>query len=101
MSAVIAVLLGVVVLAGVVHDTARLITPFESRCPPLARLRGRRAALEATERWTTGLLLHGRITPADYRSRMSRLAHGERHPGPTRHPRHPRHPSTPRGDRHG
>ncbi|GAA2250540.1 hypothetical protein GCM10010145_17490 [Streptomyces ruber] len=98
MSAVIAVLLGVVILAGVVYDTARLITPLAFRCPPLARLRGRRAALEAAERWTTGLLLHGRITPADHQGRMSRLARGERHPGPTRRPRHP---SAPRGGRHG
>ncbi|PWI12587.1 hypothetical protein DI272_44005 [Streptomyces sp. Act143] len=95
MSAVIAVLLGVVILAGAVYDTARLITPHESRCPPLARLRGRRAALEATERWSTALLLHGRITPADHQARMSRLARGERRPGPARHP------SAPRGGRHG
>jgi hypothetical protein len=84
MSAVIASLLGVAILAGVVYDTARLITPREPRRLPLARLRGRRAALEAGERWCTGLLLHGRIEPADYQARMSRLAHGERCPGDTR-----------------
>ncbi|KUO19744.1 hypothetical protein [Streptomyces dysideae] len=87
MSAAIAALLGVVILAGAVYDTVRLITPREPRCPPSARLRGRRAALDATERWNTVLLLHGRITPADYRARMSHLAHGERRPGPTRHAR--------------
>jgi hypothetical protein len=41
MSAVIVLLLGVVIMAGVVYDTVHLITPYESRCPPLARLRGK------------------------------------------------------------
>ncbi|MEU5893730.1 hypothetical protein ABZ835_44005 [Streptomyces sp. NPDC047461] len=90
MSTVIVSLLGMAILAGAVHDTVRLIIPRGSRCPPLARLCGRRSAQEATERWCTGLLLHGRITPADYRTRMSRLAHGERHSSPTRHGNAPR-----------
>ncbi|MGK5447317.1 hypothetical protein [Streptomyces radiopugnans] len=60
------------------YDAARLITPHESRCPPLARLRGRRAALEAAERWRVGLRLHGRIDSETYRLRMGRLACGQR-----------------------
>ncbi|MEV0173176.1 hypothetical protein AB0I00_18915 [Streptomyces sp. NPDC050803] len=86
MSAVIALLLGTAILAGAVHDTVRLITPRRARCPSLALLRGRRAAREADERWTTGLLLRGRIGRADYQARMSRLAHGRRGPSPTRFP---------------
>ncbi len=78
MAAVMAVLAGALILAGVVHDTARLITPTERRIPPLARLRGRRAALEAAERWCVGLRLHGRIDAATYRRRMALLARGRR-----------------------
>jgi hypothetical protein len=44
MAAVIASVLGALILAGIVHDAARLITTAEPRRPPLARLRGRRAA---------------------------------------------------------
>ncbi|MFF4505767.1 hypothetical protein [Streptomyces sp. NPDC001401] len=67
MSAMIASLLGVVILAGVVYDTARLITPRESRCPPVARLRSRRAEhsrnLRAAARTAaTGLLAAGLLT---------------------------------------
>ncbi|CAM5625307.1 hypothetical protein [Streptomyces aurantiogriseus] len=43
MAAVIASVAGALILAGIVHDTARLITTTEPRRPPLARLRGRRA----------------------------------------------------------
>ncbi|MFD7627778.1 hypothetical protein ACFV7Q_17370 [Streptomyces sp. NPDC059851] len=50
MAALIAVLAAALILAGLVYDTARLITPRECRMPPLARLRGRRAGLEAAER---------------------------------------------------
>ncbi|MGW2706744.1 hypothetical protein [Streptomyces sp. NPDC001340] len=85
MSAVITLLFGAAMLTWFVYDTVRLVTPYVSRCPPLARLRGRRATLEAVERRSTGLLLHGRITAAEHRARMSRLAHGERPPGTTRH----------------
>ncbi|AZQ39452.1 hypothetical protein EJ357_43490 [Streptomyces cyaneochromogenes] len=42
----IASLAGVLNLAGIVYDIARLIAPDEPRRPPLARLRGRRVALE-------------------------------------------------------
>ncbi|MBT2440524.1 hypothetical protein J7E93_10445 [Streptomyces sp. ISL-36] len=78
MAALIAVILGALILAAVWYDIARLVTPAEKRCPPLARLRGRRAALAATERWCVGLRLRGRIDADTYRSRMSRLACGER-----------------------
>lgn len=83
MIVVAAVLVGIAILAVVWYDTARLITPNESRCPPLARLRGRRAELGASERWLAGLLRHGRIDAAEYRWRMSGLAHGERRPAAT------------------
>ncbi|MFI8499607.1 hypothetical protein ACIGFK_14060 [Streptomyces sp. NPDC085524] len=78
MAAVMAVLAGALILAGVVHDAARLIAPTERRVPPLARLRGRRAALEAAERWCVGLRLHGRIDAATDRRRMALLARGRR-----------------------
>jgi hypothetical protein len=84
MSAVIAVSIGTLILAGVVYDIARLITPNEPRCPPLARLRGRRAALEDAERWCVGLRLHGRIDEATYQRRLSGLARGHRRPAPHR-----------------
>ncbi|MGW6703853.1 hypothetical protein ACWGDE_03010 [Streptomyces sp. NPDC054956] len=78
MTALIAVLAAALILAGVVYDTARLITPGECRIPPLARLRGRRAALEAAERWCVGLRLHDGIDADTYRQRMSLLARGYR-----------------------
>ncbi|MGI5254257.1 hypothetical protein [Actinacidiphila glaucinigra] len=68
----------VLVVAAMIYDTARLIATGESRCPPLSRLRGHRAALEAAERWCTGLRLHGRIDAATYQHRMSAGAHGHR-----------------------
>ncbi|MCF4135959.1 hypothetical protein L1856_02125 [Streptomyces sp. Tue 6430] len=80
MSAVTVILIGTLILAGVVYDIARLITPNEPRCPPLARLRGRRAALEDAERWCVGLRLHGRIDASAYQHRMSGLARGRRGP---------------------
>ncbi|MEU1273218.1 hypothetical protein [Streptomyces sp. NPDC005799] len=86
MAALIALLIGSLLVAAGVYDMARLLTPAESRWPPLARLRGRRAALEEAEQWLVGLRLHGRIDAATYRTRMHSLADGRR---------------TPRGERHG
>ncbi|GAA3500838.1 hypothetical protein GCM10019016_079450 [Streptomyces prasinosporus] len=80
MTAMVAVLIGSLILAAVVYDIARLVTPSESRCPPLARIRGRRAALESAEMWLVGLRLHGRIDATTYRTRMHGLALGERTP---------------------
>ncbi|WP_062641048.1 hypothetical protein [Streptomyces maremycinicus] len=81
MTAVIAALIGSLILAAVFYDVARLVTPRESRCPPLARLRGRRAALESAEMWLAGLRLHGRIDADAYRTRMHSLARGKRTQG--------------------
>jgi len=75
---VIATLLGALILAAVVYDMVRLVTPHESRLPPLARIRGRRAALENAEMWLVGLRMHGRIDAAAYRARMRTLAIGDR-----------------------
>ncbi|MEV0170657.1 hypothetical protein AB0I00_05955 [Streptomyces sp. NPDC050803] len=93
MAAVIAALLGALILAGIAYDIARLITPDEPRRPPLARLRGRRAAPAEAERWLVGLRLHGRIDAATYRRRMSALARGQR--------RIPTGPTDTVGGRHG
>ncbi|WP_229811991.1 hypothetical protein [Streptosporangium pseudovulgare] len=73
-----ATLICVLIAIAMVYDLARMITPREARCPPLARLRGRRAALEAAERWCVGLRLHGRIDASAYQRRMSGLARGRR-----------------------
>ncbi|WP_328690353.1 hypothetical protein OHA74_14425 [Streptomyces phaeochromogenes] len=81
MTVLISALIGSLILAAVFYDMARLLTPSESRCPPLARIRGRRAALESAEMWLVGLRLHGRIDAAAYRTRMHSLAHGERTQG--------------------
>lgn len=81
MAAVVAILIGAAILVAVFYDTARLVTPRESRCPPLARLRGRRAALAAAEQWLVGLRIHGRVDAAEYQRRMGALANGERVPG--------------------
>lgn len=78
MAAVIASPAGALILAGIVYDIARLVTPDEPRRPPSARLRGRRAALEESERWSVGLRLHQRIDAATYQRRMSALARGQR-----------------------
>ncbi|MFF5188026.1 hypothetical protein ACFY30_30415 [Streptomyces sp. NPDC000345] len=78
MAAVIASMVGALILAGIGYDIARLITPDEARRPPLARLRGRRAALEEAERWLVGLRLHNRVDAATYQRRMSTLARGQR-----------------------
>ncbi|GAA3495907.1 hypothetical protein GCM10019016_030080 [Streptomyces prasinosporus] len=85
MAAVIASLAGALILAGIVYGIARLITPDEPRRPPLAGLRGRRAALEEAERWLVGLRLHDRVDAATYQRRMSGIARGQRRTatGPT------------------
>lgn len=70
--------IGALILAALWYDIARLITPGESRPPPLARLRGRKVALDDAERWCVGLRLHGRIDATDYQRRMSTLARGRR-----------------------
>ncbi|MEU0042790.1 hypothetical protein [Streptomyces werraensis] len=87
-TALIAILIGSFLLAAIAYDVARLITPNESRCPPLARLRGRRAALEAAEQWLVGLRLHDRVDAATYHERISHLALGARTPPSRRRQRH-------------
>ncbi|MEU6537713.1 hypothetical protein [Streptomyces sp. NPDC047000] len=80
MTALIALLLGTFILAGAVRDTVRLVSPRTvrpARTSRAARERGARAELEDTEQRWTAQLLGGRISPAEYRSRMSRLAHSE------------------------
>ncbi|MFB7171909.1 hypothetical protein ACFCYM_13915 [Streptomyces sp. NPDC056254] len=78
MQALIAILIGALILAALAYSIGRLVTPRESRWPPLARLRGRRAALEAAERWCVGLRTHDQIDTAAYQRRMSGLARGQR-----------------------
>jgi len=73
----IAVLLTALVI-GLAYDSARLITISEKRCPPLARLRGRKAALRSAEAWCVGLRLNGRIDAGIYQRRMAALARGHR-----------------------
>lgn len=80
MVALVAVVIAGLILTVAVYESARLITPAESRAPSLRRLRGRRAALEEAERWCAGLRMHGRIDAAEHRIRMSDLARGERRP---------------------
>ena len=78
MQALIAILIGALILAALAYSIGRLIPPLESRWPPLARLWGRRAALEEAERWCVGLRTHDRIGAAAYQQRMSGLARGQR-----------------------
>lgn len=78
MAAVIASPAGALILAGIVYDIARLITPDEARRPPLARLLGRLAALEEAERWLVGLRLHHRVDADTYQRRRSGIARGQR-----------------------
>ncbi|MDH6522204.1 hypothetical protein [Streptomyces sp. SAI-090] len=80
-----AVVIAVLLFAAALYDTARLITSHQSRPPPLALLKGRRAALEAEERHCTALLLHGQIDTHSYQVRMSGLAHGRRVVEPRHH----------------
>ena len=84
-----AILIGGLLLAAIFYDIARLVSTYQSRRPPLSRIRGMRAALEDEERWCAGLLLHGRIDTASYQRRMTGLAHGQRAVEPR--PRHSRH----------
>jgi hypothetical protein len=79
MTVLIAFLLGAFILAGAVHDTVRILPPRAARTTPPATVRepGERAALEVTEQRWTAQLLGGSITAAEYRARMSRLAHSE------------------------
>jgi hypothetical protein len=74
---VIALLLGAFILAGAVHDTVRLAAPRTPRTTRAAQEPGERAVLEDTEQRWTAQLLGGRISAAEYRARMSRLAHSE------------------------
>ena len=80
MAAVIATLIGLLILTALVYDITRLFGCDEPRRPPLARLRGRRAALEAAELRVVGLRLHHRLDQGAYQQRMSSLAHGRRTP---------------------
>ncbi|MDW4907824.1 hypothetical protein RB628_21330 [Streptomyces sp. ADMS] len=80
MTAAVAIGIGALILAAMAYDIARLITSAESRCPPLARLRGRRAALEHAEQWCVGPRLHDLLDTATYQHWMNSLAHGRRRP---------------------
>ncbi len=97
MAAVIASLAGVLILAGIAYDIARLITPDEPRRPPPAHLRGRRAAPAEAARRFVGPRLHNRVDAATYQRRMSTLAPGRCRsitppPDPHAAPRHQRQP---------
>ncbi|WP_405653397.1 hypothetical protein [Streptomyces sp. NBC_00019] len=63
--------IGVLIMATLAYDTGRLIAPRENRCPPVARLRGRRVGLEAAGRRCAGLRTHGGIDAPDHQRRMS------------------------------
>ena len=73
-----ALVIAVLFFAAALYDSACLIAALQDRHPPFARLKGRRAALEAEERWCTTLLLHGWIDTHSYQQRISGLAHGRR-----------------------
>ncbi|MGW3151516.1 hypothetical protein ACWDG1_44295 [Streptomyces sp. NPDC001177] len=92
MAAVIATLIGLLILGALVYDITRLFGSEEPRRPPLARLRGHRAALEAAELRVVGLRLHHRLDATAYQQRMSSLAHGRRTPA---------RPASTAGGRHG
>lgn len=77
-TALIAIVVGSLLLTAIAYDVTRLITPTECRRPPLARLRGHRAALDGAEKWLIGLRLHDRVDAAAYQERMHHLALGER-----------------------
>ena len=57
-----AVLIAALLSASMIYDMMRLITPGQTLWPLLARLRGRRAALEAKERWTRACFCMGAST---------------------------------------
>jgi hypothetical protein len=92
MAAVIATLIGLLFLTALIYDITRLFVSDEPRRPPLARLRGRRAALEAAELRVVGLRLHYRLDAGAYQQRMSSLAHARRTPA---------YPASTMGGRHG
>ncbi|WP_189191204.1 hypothetical protein [Streptomyces albiflavescens] len=92
MAALIAALIGLLILTALVYDITRLFGCDEPRRPPLARLRGRRAALEAAELRVVGLRLHHRLDAGAYQQRMSSLSHGRRTPA---------HPASTMGGRPG
>ncbi|GAA3782794.1 hypothetical protein [Streptomyces chiangmaiensis] len=66
MAAVIAILIGLPILTALVYDITRLFGSDEPRRPPLARLRGRSAALEAAELRLVGLRRHHRLDAGAY-----------------------------------
>ncbi|MER8007027.1 hypothetical protein [Streptomyces sp. SLBN-31] len=73
----VAALLQLLILAGALYDTARLLG--HSAAPPgAARSRRRRAALETTERRLVERRLRGRIDAVAYREAMHALAEGRR-----------------------
>ncbi|MEU6379834.1 hypothetical protein [Streptomyces sp. NPDC046909] len=81
----VAVLLQLLILAGALYDTARLLKPAEGRRPQRVRLRRRRTTLETAERRLVAQRLYGRIDAATYRASMHALAAGRRAPRPRRH----------------
>ncbi|MGW3938546.1 MULTISPECIES: hypothetical protein [Streptomyces] len=81
----IGALLFVLLLAGLAHDTVRLLALTARHRPSLARLGGRRATAVAAERQLAHRLLTGRIDAATYRRRMASLAHPTRKPHGVRH----------------
>ncbi|WP_233435883.1 hypothetical protein [Streptomyces anulatus] len=81
----IGALLFVLVLAGLAHDTVRLLALTARHRPSLARLGGRRAVAVAAERQLAHRLLTGQIDAATYRRRMAGLAHRTPHPEGVRH----------------
>ncbi|MFI1561750.1 hypothetical protein ACH4ZX_01570 [Streptomyces sp. NPDC020490] len=68
----IAVLLQLLIVAGALYDTARLLSPAAGH--HAVRVRRHRAALEAAEGRLVGQRLRGRIDAAAYRERMRSLA---------------------------
>jgi hypothetical protein len=75
----VAVLLQLLVVAGALYDTARLLTPAEGRHPPKVRRRQRRAALETAERRLGAQRLYGRIDAATYQARCTLSPTGGAH----------------------
>ncbi|MCI3241837.1 MULTISPECIES: hypothetical protein [Streptomyces] len=77
MTAVV-VVLQLLILAGALYDTVRLLAPAGRRRRPCSRLRRRRLAPEAAERQLVAQRLHGLIGAAAYRESMAALANGRR-----------------------
>jgi hypothetical protein len=82
----VAAVLQLLIVAGALYDTGRLLVSAEGRRSSWSRLRRRRAALEAAERRLVEQRLCGRIDAAAYRARMRCLADGRR-PRRSRRPR--------------